>query len=168
MCMKSQATCINFLIGFQPKNNNSEANTCKCECDSRLYPYITGNKCNYQTGMLERNFWITYMYNDDSPAPGGYVIYPHCPLDYCVSNVPVNLDNGSDDFQCAKNRSGTLCGACKLSLNMSFGSFRCLQCSTVCMVRDISRHYKTSWTFQLIIVNYKRCVYTHALISTQV
>ena len=38
--------CTCPKIGFQPKNIDSGANTCECECDSRLYPYITGNKCN--------------------------------------------------------------------------------------------------------------------------
>ena len=39
--------------------------------------------------------------------------------------------NGSDDSQCAKNRSGMLCGACQSSLSLSLGSSLCLQCSTV-------------------------------------
>lgn len=119
-------------IGFQPKSNDSEAVTCECECDSRLLPYITSNECNYQTGMLTRNgnFWIAY--TDDPALSSGYVIYSHCPLDYCLPNVPVNLNafNGSDDSQCAKNRCGTLCGACQPGFSLSFGSSLCRQCST--------------------------------------
>lgn len=123
--------CICPKIGFQVKNNDSEANTCECGCDSRLYPFITGSMCNYQTGVLQRNgnFWITYM-DDDLATSSGYVIYPHCPLDYCIPNVPINLNNGSGDLQCAKNRSGTLCGSCKPNFSVSFGSSMCLQCST--------------------------------------
>ena len=120
-------------IGFQPKCNDSKAVTCECECDSRLYPYITKYDCNYETGMLTRNgnFWITYI--DDPTTFSGFVVYSHCPLDYCLPNVPVNLNifNGSDDSQCANNRSGTLCGACQSHLSLSFGSSLCLQCSTV-------------------------------------
>ena len=121
-------------IGFQPKYNEPEAITCECICDSRLYPYITGNECNYQSGLLTRksNFWITYV---DIPkaASSGYVIYPNCPLDYCLPNVPVNLNiaNGSADSQCARNRSGTLCGACQQNLSLSLGSSLCIQCSSV-------------------------------------
>ena len=120
-------------IGFQPKCNDSKAVTCECECDSRLYPYITKYDCNYETGMLTRNgnFWITYI--DDQITFSGFIIYSHCPLDYCLPNVPVNLNifNGFDDSQCANNRSGTLCGVCQSHLSLSFGSSLCLQCSTV-------------------------------------
>ena len=120
-------------IGFQPKYNEPEAITCECICDSRLYPYITGNECNYQTGSLTRksNFWIIYV-DIPTAASSGYVIYPNCPLDYCLPNVPVNLNiaNGSDHSQCAKNRSGILCGACQQNLSLSLGSSLCIQCST--------------------------------------
>ena len=68
--------------------------------------------------------------DDDLATSSGYVIYPHCPLDYCIPNVPINLNNGSGDLQCAKNRSGTLCGSCKPNFSVSFGSSMCLQCST--------------------------------------
>lgn len=123
--------CECSKIGFQPKFNDSEAVTCECECDSRLLPYITNNECNFQTGKLTRNgnFWITYI--DDPALPSGYVIYFHCPLDYCLANIPVNLNmfNGSDDSQCAKNRTGTLCGACQPGFSLSYGSSLCLQCS---------------------------------------
>ena len=126
-------TCECPKIGFQPKFSDSEAVTCECECDTRLLPYITSNGCDYQTGKLTRNgnFWITY--SDDPALPSGYIIYPHCPLDYCLPNVPVNLNmfNGSDDSQCGKNRTGTLCGACQSGLSLSVGNSLCLQCSTV-------------------------------------
>lgn len=124
--------CTCPKIGFQPKYNDSEGITCKCECDSRLYPYFTKNNCDYQTGVLTRygNFWITYI--NDSSGSSGFVVYSHCPLDYCLANVPVNLNyfNGSDDSQCAKSRSGILCGACQPGLSLSLGSSSCLQCST--------------------------------------
>ena len=80
---------------------------------------------------MRGNFWITYVYSTNASS-SGYVIYPHCPLDYCRPNVSVNLNkaNGSDDSQCANNRSGTLCGACKPGLSLSLGSSRCIQCSS--------------------------------------
>ena len=125
--------CTCPKIGFQPEYNEPDAITCKCVCDIRLHSYITDNQCNYQTGSLKRegNFWITYI---DIPkeASSGYIIYPNCPLDYCLPHVPVNLNiaNGSDDSQCAKNRSGILCGACQQNLSLSLGSSLCIQCST--------------------------------------
>ena len=125
--------CTCPKIGFQPKYNyEPDAIICECVCDVRLYPYITDDECNYQTGSLTRKgkFWISYV---DIPrtSSSGFVMYTHCPLDYCLPNVPVNLNiaNGSDDSQCAKNRSGILCGACQQNLSLSLGSSLCIQCS---------------------------------------
>ena len=129
--------CTCPKIGFQAKDRQSDAITCECVCDSRLYPYIgtAENDCNYQTGLLSKheNFWIAFvnMESDDKNS-SGFIIYPHCPLDYCrLTNASVNLDkyNGSDDSQCDNNRSGTLCGSCLSGHSLSLGSSRCLRCS---------------------------------------
>ena len=129
--------CTCPKIGFQAKDRRSDAITCECVCDSRLYPYIgtAENDCNYQTGLLSKheNFWIAFvnMESDDKNS-SGFIIYPHCPLDYCRStNASVNLDkyNGSDDSQCDNKRSGTLCGSCLSGHSLSLGSSRCLRCS---------------------------------------
>ena len=129
--------CTCPKIGFQAKDRRSDAITCECVCDSRLYPYIgtAENDCNYQTGLLSKheNFWIAFvnMESDDRNS-SGFIIYPHCPLDYCrPTNASVNLDkyNGSDDSQCDNNRSGTLCGSCLSGHSLSLGSSRCLRCS---------------------------------------
>ena len=63
------------------------------------------------------------------------MIYPHCPLDYCLPAIPnilidLNTENGAD-VQCANNRSGILCGICKPGLSLSLGSSCCLSCSTI-------------------------------------
>ena len=59
-------------------------------------------------------------------------IQTQCPFDYCrplTENVSMNLNllNGSD-AQCAYNRSGILCGACREPLSLSLGSSRCFSC----------------------------------------
>ena len=64
--------------------------------------------------------------------PPGYVIHPNCPLDYCqpqTDDVSINLNlPNRADAQCAFNRTGTLCGACREHLSLSLGSSRCLPC----------------------------------------
>ena len=115
-------------VGFQ--SSNSVSTKCDCVCDTNLSPYIT--KCNFETTSIIRdntNSWIIYI-NDT--VPPGYVIHPNCPSDYCQPpsvNVSINLNvsNGADK-QCAFNRTGTLCGACKEHLSLSLGSSRCLPC----------------------------------------
>ena len=101
-------------------------------CDSKFGPYSTDNDCNYQTESLSRNsnFWITFVNCSHS---SGYLVYPHCPLDYCLppeskAQINLNVENGAD-VQCANNRSGVLCGTCQPGLSLSLGSSNCIPCS---------------------------------------
>lgn len=117
-------------IGFQPTET---ANTkCDCNCDPHLFPYITN--CNSTTKMLTREdtFWIGY---HSGLNHSGYLFYRYCPYDYChpsIPNVKVNLNaNNGSDAQCALNRYGLLCGACKLGFGLSLGSSHCIRCSEV-------------------------------------
>lgn len=120
--------CNCSKIGFTPKNNHETSISCECICDPRLHPLI--RKCDYQSGLLMRNGnpWIGYVMDDVHLK--GYITYQFCPLDYCFPNVPVNLNtaNGSDDAQCAKHRSGLLCGVCRPGHTLSLGSSHCLKC----------------------------------------
>ena len=59
-----------------------------------------------------------------------YLIYPHCPLDYCTRTkilVNLNTQNGAD-IQCLNNRNGKLCGGCKQNFSLSLGSSSCIVC----------------------------------------
>ena len=125
--------------GFQPSQTEKNSTNCECVCDSslKMSHYITDNnlKCNSQTGLLTRkgSFYITSMkFNDSSDNSSGYLIYPHCPFNYCLPpsrsvSINLSLENGAD-VQCAYKRSGILCGACRLGLSLSLGSSRCLHC----------------------------------------
>ncbi len=130
---------VNFLnctcpVGFQQRQSNKYT-SCECICDAQLYPFITDPNCNIQTGMLLRdgNFWITNLSHGHGSSSTGYkyLIYAHCPYDYCLPyhvHINLNLVNGAD-AQCAKNRSGLLCGTCKPGLSLSLGSSKCIPCS---------------------------------------
>ena len=119
-------------VGFQQKQSDKNIG-CKCICDTQLYPYITDPNCNSQTETLlkDGNFWITNLTNNRNGTTGyNYILYDHCPFDYCLSYVHINLNrvNGAD-MQCANNRSELLCGACKPGLSLSLGSSHCIPCS---------------------------------------
>ena len=119
-------------VGFEPLSESQSPTRCECVCDSALSPYIT--KCNLTTSSVLRkgtNSWITYINGTD---PHEYVIYSHCPFDYChpqTENISINfnLPNGADS-QCAHNRTEVLCGACKEDLSLSLASSRCVPCHT--------------------------------------
>ena len=135
--VSTKSIMIQFIctcpIGFQAIFNNNET-SCDCVCVQVLQSYEK-TECNPTTESITRreNFWIFYV-NHTWSNSSGYVIYPHCPFDYCYTpdkQVSVNLNhpNGSD-AQCDLNRMGTLCGTCKPGLSVSLGSSKCVHCPT--------------------------------------
>ena len=119
-------------IGFQISNNNETS--CDCICHQVLQSYEK-TECTLTTESIIRkeNFWISYIDHIWSNS-SGYIIYPHCPFDYCYTpdkqaSVNLNYPNGSD-AQCDSNRTGTLCGTCKPGLSVSLGSSKCVRCPT--------------------------------------
>ena len=124
----SQSTLeINFSIcdcpiGFQP--NTAIETRCECECNSNLQPYASHCDPKAEIIIREGDFWVNYIKN--------YLIYPHCPFDYCKPSnervkINLNIDSGAD-AQCANNRSGTLCGQCSFGTSLSIGTSHCIQC----------------------------------------
>ena len=119
-------------VGFEPLSKSQSSTKCECDCDSALSPYIT--ECNITTTSVLRkdtNSWITYINDTDPPK---YVIYKNCPFDYCQQQnesvtINFNLPKGADS-QCAFDRKGVLCGACKEDLSLSLASSRCVPCHT--------------------------------------
>ena len=118
-------------IGFE--KHVDDDTSCKCVCHSKLKQYI--KNCDASTEMLERkgNVWISYLNTGDN-STSGYLIYPYCPLNYCLpptSKVEINLNipHGAD-AQCADGHSGLLCGTCRENLSLSLGSSHCIPCKT--------------------------------------
>ena len=123
---------INFLpcscpIGLQVSGMNST--NCTCECHNDISQYI--QLCDSLTGSLvkqpQSRAWISYI---NATSQSGYLVYPNCPFDYCLSTSPpvdFNQPNGAD-AQCAFNRSSLLCGACQPGFSLSLGGSRCLSC----------------------------------------
>ena len=102
-------------------------------------PILTVTLETIKSIVRNGNFWISNLftsndssdYNDSSNY--SYLIYPHCPLDYCqpsASKIALDLSKrNASDLQCAFNRSGLLCGTCKTGLSLSLGSSQCVACS---------------------------------------
>ena len=116
------------LIGLQVSGATNNTN-CTCECHSDISRYM--EQCDPHDGLLvkqpQSRAWISYV-NDTNRS--GYLVYPNCPFDYCLSTSPpvdLNQPNGAD-AQCAFNRSSLLCGSCQPGLSLSLGSSRCLLC----------------------------------------
>ena len=115
-------------IGFQP--SDIDTRQCLCQCHSDIQQYV---ECVSTSNSFRRlsNVWISDVPNRSNNSTG-YLIFPHCPFDYCIDigrNELINLNqpNGSD-AQCAFSRTGLLCGSCPPDLSLSLGSSRCLLC----------------------------------------
>ena len=130
--LSSATVEIHFLpcscpIGLQVSGINST--NCTCDCHSNISQYM--EHCDSHTGLLTKQpqtrAWISYI-NDNNLT--GYLVYPNCPFDYCLSTSPsvdLSEQNGAD-AQCAFNRSSLLCGSCRPGLSLSLGSSHCLPC----------------------------------------
>ena len=95
----------------------------RCDCDEVI---IQQNlTCNIKdlTVRREGTIWI------NTSISSGVIFDDYCPFDYCKQE-PVDVDLTNPDVQCAFNRSGILCGACKPQFSLALGSNRCLpKCS---------------------------------------
>jgi len=103
-----------------------------CVCNQRLAKYT--NHCDITNGLgrITHNscdkFWVGYK-NDSNVL----ILHPHCPFDYCVSQR-VDFPLNNTDLQCAYNRSGLLCGACKNGYSLVLGTSQCKQCTNIHLV----------------------------------
>ena len=100
-----------------------------CACDERLVMKEYTNNCTITNGVgkitrdSRKQFWIGY-----DNQTHGLILHPHCPFDYCVNDTVVFPLNNTD-IQCAYNRSGLLCGACKTNYSLVLGNSQCWKCT---------------------------------------
>ena len=100
-----------------------------CVCNQTLQKYT--NNCNITNGIgqisrkFDDMFWVGY---DQTNHSHGLILHPNCPFDYCVKYTVVFPLNNTD-MQCAHNRAGLLCGACKTGYSLVLGTFQCRKCN---------------------------------------
>ena len=70
--------------------------------------------------------WVNATFN---ATQSDGIIYNHfCPLQYCkLGNKVINIRDDPSE-QCASNRTGILCGACKKNFSLAIGSSQCIEC----------------------------------------
>ena len=112
-----------------PPGFSLDNSSVSCVCDQTLQKYT--NHCNITNGLGQitresgDTFWVGY---DESRRL--VIVHPDCPFDYCVSStVTLSLNSTLSDKQCAYNRSGLLCGACKEGYSLVLGASHCRNCT---------------------------------------
>ena len=109
---------------------NTSSKECSC------LTVLTDNKvaCDFSAYQVLRPApkWInaTSIPSNSSRQVTMITVHNHCPFDYCiVTDEPVALNLEFPDRQCAFNRSGILCGACRPNLSNVLGTSKCSECT---------------------------------------
>ena len=110
-----------------PPGFNISKSKQSCVCDPKLQKYTNSCTITNALGQITRDssqqFWVGY-----DNQPHGLILHPQCPFDYCVNDTVVFPLNNTDK-QCAYNRSGHLCGACKKGYSLVLGTSHCKMCT---------------------------------------
>ena len=102
----------------------------RCDCYQIFKEnYISCRISGGGNGYVTRNgtLWVNASFDEAGNSTGVFV-HKYCPFGYCDPQQ-VTFDLTNPDTQCAFNRSGILCGACKQGYSTILGSSKCLQCS---------------------------------------
>ncbi len=112
-------------LGFELVNND-------CVCDQTPQIPAFNLECDLNTQTVHRGggTWINASFVDleSNPVAPGVIIHFFCPFQHCLSEDS-DVDLRNPDNQCAYNRTGILCGACKPGLSLSLTSPRCVKCT---------------------------------------
>ena len=119
-----------FLNQNCPPGFNISESEKSCFCEPRLAHYTNSCTITNGVGRITRKsgqqFWIGY--DNQSQSDDKLILHPLCPYSYCV-NHEVTLPLNESDMQCAYDRSGLLCGACKEGYSLVLGTSHCRKCS---------------------------------------
>ena len=133
-CSNSDGYTLDISVRLHqtcPPGFNHSESAKSCVCEPRLAQYT--NNCTIRNGVGQitradsgQQFWVGY--DDQSQSDDKLILHPLCPYSYCV-NYTVTFPLNESDIQCAYNRSGLLCGACKEGYSLVLGTFRCRKCT---------------------------------------
>ena len=94
-----------------------------CDCDERIRTNLLSCNISDQTVSRHGNIWVNASFNGNTS--NGVIVHKHCPFEYCKpEQLDVNLTH--PETQCAFDRYGTLCGACKPDFSLALGGSQCL------------------------------------------
>ena len=122
-----QPSFINTIIEKCPLGFIERDKMCSC---------LKGIPCNITNQTIFRSspHWIGYRKECGIKDSKNIILHSFCPLGYCFDKsvyIHATVDRFYQDVQCAKHRTGLLCGNCKQNYSLGFGSSQCLAgCST--------------------------------------
>ncbi|CAI8024729.1 hypothetical protein GBAR_LOCUS14346 [Geodia barretti] len=136
-----QPSFVNTFIENCPLGFIEHDKMCSC---------LKGIPCNItnQTVFRSSPHWIGYRKECGIANSKDIILHSSCPLGYCFDKsvyIHATVDHFYQDVQCAKHRTGLLCGKCKQNYSLGFGSSQCLAgCSTPHSVKSYDETTYTS------------------------
>ena len=112
-------------LGFYFNTSSKQCSCLTVLTDNKIICDLSANKV-----LKPMPKWINATFIPNSSRKVAVVVvHNHCPFDYCiVSDESIALDLEYPDEQCAFNRSGILCGACKQDFSNVLGTSKCKEC----------------------------------------
>lgn len=122
VCERSLLSRLVLTIKIANCSRGFEKRGDRCVCDRRLVEYLDITECFLGSRSTRRTESVWLKYDDRLKMAR------NCPLDFCnATSDSVSFLTPND--QCAGNRSGVLCGACRQNYSVVLGSSRCLPCA---------------------------------------
>ncbi|XP_064397146.1 uncharacterized protein LOC135344019 [Halichondria panicea] len=110
-----------------PDGFPSDIQNYSCVCDEKISNYL--QRCEitdeiFQKRIEFQSYWMAPA--NQSNYQGAMSWYENCPNRYCITEGNFTFSN---DGICDNNRSGVLCGSCKMNTSLMLGGDVCGDCS---------------------------------------
>lgn len=132
---------VNINLKPCPPGFNVTVSGDDCECEQKLKDLVESldgavASCDIETGLIRRpsnSMWMKPILDEFNHTYRGLVWYKFCPSIFCKqennsSPTWLNFSSLDTDNQCAKHRTGIVCGACKENNSLTLSSFHCEVC----------------------------------------
>ena len=110
-----------------PDGFPSDEQNYSCVCDEKINNFLQSCEItdeNFQKRIEFQSYWMAPA--NQTKYQGAMSWYENCPNRYCIAEESFTFSN--DDI-CVNNRSGVLCGSCKMNTSLMLGGDVCGDCS---------------------------------------
>ena len=106
-----------------------------CVCDEVLKKFNVSCNISNQSIASPKSMWIGYANRDSYSfiSKETTLVQTFCPFDYCycehIITIPTSDVKFNEDRQCANQRTGIMCGACRDGFSLKLGGSECRKCT---------------------------------------
>ena len=118
---------LNVIFEPCPNGFPLDEDNASCVCDNEISKYLQSCEITDDVFLKKIEYQSYWMAPANQPNyQGAMSWYESCPNRYCVTEKNFTFSN--DDI-CVNNRSGVLCGSCKMNTSLMLGGDVCGDCS---------------------------------------